>query len=68
MLRVAFLLFGLVATVFAGIGITVVLMIPAWQTEAMNYILRAVVIGAILAAPVTLVISRQIVSLTGKAH
>ena len=68
MLRIASLLFGLVATVFAGIGITVVLMVPSWQMEISKFIIGSIGIALVLAIPVTLVIAQHIASLTRKAH
>ena len=68
MMRIAILLFGLVATVFAGIAIVIVLMVPAWQIEARKYIVGAIALGVVLAVPATLFIARQIASFTGKAN
>ena len=68
MLRIASLLFGLVATVFAGIGITVVLMVPSWQMEVSKFIIWSIGIAFILAIPATLVIAQHIATLTRKAH
>ena len=68
MLRIASLLFGLVATVFAGIGITFVLMVPSWQMEISKFIIWSIGIALVLAIPVTLVIAQHIASLTRKAH
>lgn len=62
MFRIASLLFGLVATVFAGIAIVFVLMVPAWQSEVLKFIIAAIAFGVILALPVTLVIARRIAS------
>ena len=67
MLRIASLLFGLVATVFAGIAITLVLMVPSWQMNISYFLLWSLGIALILAVPVTLLIAQQIASLTRKA-
>ncbi len=68
MLRIASLLYGLVATVFAGIGITISLMVPSWQMEISKFIIWSIGVSVALAIPVTLVIAKHIAELTRKAH
>lgn len=68
MLRIALLLFGLVATVFAGVAIVCVLMVPGWQIEILKYIVGAIAFGFILAVPATFFIARQIASVDGEAN
>lgn len=67
MLRIASLLYGLVATVFAGIAMTIVLMVPSWQMKISQYMLWSLGMAVILAIPVTLIIAQQIAALTRKA-
>lgn len=68
MLRIASLLFGLVATVFAGIAITIVLMVPSFQMKISQFMMWSIGAAIILAIPVTLLIAQQIASLTRKAN
>ncbi len=60
MLRLSLVLFGLVATVLAGIGLIVILSVPDWSPRAMTLIPYSVVVAMILSVPVTWFIARRV--------
>lgn len=64
MLRLSSVLFGLIATVLAGVGLTVVLMVPAWSDHATAYIPYSVAVAFVLAIPVTWLVAREIIRQT----
>jgi hypothetical protein len=64
MLRLAFLLFGLVGTTLAGIAVVAVVTVPAWYDEGMRLIPVAAIGAFILAAPISWLIARAIMSQT----
>lgn len=60
MLRLSSILFGLVLTVMAGIGLMIVLSVPKWSSQAMTLIPYALGAALILSFPATWLITRQI--------
>ena len=64
MLRLALLLFNLVATVFAGIAVVVVLSVPSWSLQANLFIPWAVAASVALAIPVTFLLARRMTATT----
>lgn len=68
MLRLAFLLFGLVGTTLAGMAVVAVVTVPAWYDEGMRLI-PIVAIGAfVLAAPLSWLIARSIILSQTRRH
>jgi hypothetical protein len=53
-------LFGLVTTVMAGIGLVVILSVPEWSSRAMTLIPYSIVLAAFVSIPVTWLIARRI--------
>ncbi len=64
MLRLFPLFFTLVATVLAGVGVILVLMVPSWNDRAGLFIPGSVGIAVLLSIPISWIIARQILSLT----
>lgn len=62
MVRLAFLMFGLVGSVLAGIAIVIVLAVPTWAANAMSLIPLGVGIAVALAAPLSVLVARGILS------
>ena len=60
MANVFSVLFGLVGSVFAGIAIVIVLMVPAWAGSAITYIPLAVVGSLIIAGPISWYIASEV--------
>ena len=63
MLRLSMVLFGLVATVLAGIGLTFILSVPAWSSQAMTLIPYSILLATIVSVPVTWFLARHILGL-----
>lgn len=62
MVRLALLMFGLVGSVLAGIAIVIILAIPTWAANAMSLIPLGVGIAVVLAAPLSVLVAREILS------
>ncbi len=62
MVRLAVLLWILAGTVLAGAFVTVVLMMPSLQSQAMKLIPLAALAGAIVAIPLAIVAAKSITS------
>jgi len=60
MLRLSLVLFGLVATVLAGIGLIVILSVPVWSPRAMTLIPYSVIVAMFVSVPVTWFIARRV--------
>ena len=60
MINIASIFFGLVGSVLSGIGIIIVLMVPAWANSTMAYIPLAVIGSFVLALPASWYIAREI--------
>jgi hypothetical protein len=60
MLRLSLVLFGLVATVLAGLGLLVILVVPGWSYRAVTLIPYSVGIAVILSIPATWFLARLI--------
>ena len=64
MWRLALLLWVIIATVFAGVGLVIVLMIPSMAPQAMKLIPYAALLGAAFAMPVSVLAAKMIASRT----
>ncbi|MBX9738974.1 MAG: hypothetical protein K2X62_02830 [Beijerinckiaceae bacterium] len=62
MTRLAFLMFGLVSSVLAGVGIVAILATPSWSSQAMSLIPIAVAVAAVLGAPISFLVARSILA------
>lgn len=60
MFRLAILIWMMAGTTLAGIAITVVLLIPSIQGQAMKYIPIAAAIGVIVAIPISFMAAKAI--------
>ena len=60
MFRLALVLFGLVLTVMAGIGLMIVLSVPGWSSKAMTLIPHVLGAALVLSLPTTWLITRLI--------
>lgn len=60
MMRLAILIWVMAATVLAGCFVTVVILVPGLERQAMLYIPIAAAIAAIVAAPIAWLVARQI--------
>lgn len=61
MLKVAVLVWLMLATVFAGAGMMVVLAVPSLNSQGMDLIPIAAGIGALVAIPAALLVAKRIV-------
>lgn len=66
MLKLAILIWSILAVAFAGTLIIVVLNVPTPAQEDMRAIPVAAVIGALLAIPAAIFVARRILALTSK--
>jgi hypothetical protein len=66
MIRVAMILWGVVATTLAGMLIVVVLTVPSLAAHDAKLILPAVLIGCVLAMPISYLISKKLHEITKK--
>ncbi len=60
MLRLTFMLWGVVATTLAGSFILIVLIVPMLAEQDAKLILPAAILGAIVAAPISYLIAKKI--------
>lgn len=67
MWRLALLLWVIGGTVLAGIGVTVVLLVPAWYAMGMKTIPIAAAIGAAVAIPMAIAAAKAIAARTREA-
>ena len=67
MWRLAIMLWVIGGSVLAGVFVTVVLLVPAWQMMAMKYIPIAALIGAVVAIPLAVVAAKSISAKTAGA-
>lgn len=65
MARLACLMFGLVASVLAGLAIVIVLAVPGWAARAMSLLPLGVATAIVVAAPVSVLVARGILSAGG---
>lgn len=65
MIRLLSLIWSLVATVLAGLFVLAVLTVPALSSKEMMLILPAAILGAVLAIPVSVVVTKKILAATG---
>ncbi len=66
MLKVAVLIWSVLAVAFAGILVMVVLNVPTPAQEDMRAIPIAAAIGAVLAIPASIFVAKRILALTAK--
>ena len=67
MTRLIGLLYGLVGTVLAGMGIIAVVTIPSLADRGMTLIPVAAIVALVLALPISWVIARAITNATSRA-
>lgn len=64
--KIAFLIWIVLAPTLMGMAIVAVLLTPALASNEMTNIVIAVIFGAIVAMPLSFVLSKKIKSLTGE--
>ena len=60
MFKIALIVWVMLGTVFAGVALMTVLMVPGLADHAMNNIPRAVLAGVAVAIPLSYVVARRI--------
>lgn len=66
MMRLVLVIWTVAATTLAGIFILIVLVVPSLATQDAKLILPAVILGSIIAAPISYIISKKIYDIVKK--
>lgn len=64
MLRLLLVIWAMAATTLAGIFVLIVLTVPALAAKDMVMILPAALLGAVVAAPISYLVTRKILGMT----
>lgn len=65
MVKIAAILYVLLGPVLAGVGLLVVVFVPALQQDEMRMIVVGSVIGAVLAIPLSIWVAKKIYTVPG---
>jgi hypothetical protein len=66
MFKVGMLVWIVLATTLAGLAVTVVLVVPSLNAQAMKFIPIAALIGAVVAIPFSLMIAKRLTAAIGR--